>query len=151
MAEQKKTDTEILFPELTYDLSIGKVTIKPFTYGDIIDLSKNLEQILGEFKARDMYFDLAQMNFSDLLSVYLMVAEPAFPIIVRVTGIEEEDVRKLTVGEAAQIMLAVVQQNMEIFMRFFAQSFGMSGQKGAKPTTNESNESAEKPKVEETT
>lgn len=151
MAEQKKTDTEILFPELTYDLSIGKVTIKPFTYGDIIDLSKNLEQILGEFKARDMYFDLAQMNFSDLLSVYLMVAEPAFPIIVRVTGLGEEDVRKLTVGEAAQIMLAVVQQNMEIFMRFFAQSFGMSGQKEAKPTTSESNESAEKPKVEETT
>lgn len=140
MAEVKKTDTEVLFPEVVCNLSIGKISVKPFTYGDIIDLSKYLEVILKEFKVRDMYFDLSNMDFSELLSIYLMISEPSLPILVRVTGQSEDDIRKLAVGEAAQLMITIVQQNMEIFMRFFAQSFGPSEPKKELPITSESKE-----------
>jgi hypothetical protein len=119
LSKKEKKDSEILFPDVSLDFTIGKVTAKPFTYGDVIDLSKNFETILSEFKARDLSINMESLSLPDVLSIYIFIGETALPILCRVTNLPEEEIRKLSMVESAQLMIVVIQQNVEVFMRFF--------------------------------
>ena len=119
LSKREKKDSEILFPEVSLDFTIGKVTVKPFTYGDVIDLSKNFETILSEFKTRDLSINMEQISLPEVLSIYIFIGEIALPILCRVTNLSEEEIRKLSMVESAQLMIVVIQQNVEVFMRFF--------------------------------
>lgn len=125
--KKEKKDSEVLFPEVSFNFSIGKVTVTPFTYGDLIDLSKNLEAILTEFVTREITIDPDQMNITDFLSIYLFIGEPALPILTRVTKLSEDQVRQLTIVECTQLMITIVQQNVEVFYRFFEKSSSGGG------------------------
>jgi hypothetical protein len=131
--KKKKTDTEVLFPEVTYNLSIGEVTVKPFTYGDVIDLSPYLEEILHEIRVRGVRLNagIIDVDVSDIITIYLGLGKAALPILSRVTGKDEDDLRKLSILESAQLITTIIQQNLGVFVSFFAQFLGAFRQNGS--------------------
>lgn len=125
---KKKTDSEILFPEVSLDTNIGKIDISPFTLGNLVDVAPNIEAIVNGLKIRgtSLLDDDSGIKFTveDLFSIYLSSSTELLPILEIVTKRTEEELRSLIPTDAIKIISLIIQQNGETFKNFFDPFFG---------------------------
>lgn len=121
MPRKKKSDTEVLFPEQTFDFSIGKVTIKPFTFGELIDITPSLEQLVDELKQQGILFNVETLSitFSEVLTYYFVSAPFLIPIMSVASKRTEEELRELNPVEAINMVLGIIAQNAKVIESFF--------------------------------
>ena len=123
-AAKKKTDTEILFPEVTLTLSLGTIIVKPLSFGNLIDISDNIESVVDSLKIRDFKLGLNDngelaLGLEDIATIYVSASKSLLPIMSIVTNIEEEKLRELSVIEGVQLIVTIIQQNGEVLKTFF--------------------------------
>lgn len=126
--QKKKSDSEILFPEVSLDTGIGKINIMPFTLGDLIDLAPNIEAIVEGLKLRgtSLLDDDSNLKFTldDIFNIYLSSSAEILTILTSVTKVSKEELRKLNPIEAVKLISMVVQQNGDTLKNFFDLFFG---------------------------
>ena len=131
-------ETKVLFPEV----KIGKFTIKPFSFGQLIDLTPSFERIaerLISFGIRTVDLDITN-NIPLLLKIYLASSEEFIDIIYHAVNPRDEngnikeihprkEIYNLTPKEGFQLIFAIWNVNKDLLMDFFGAGLKEENQK----------------------
>jgi len=125
MTEIKKTDEEILFPELKVE---GEV-LKPWSFGKLFDLSPMLETVLDKMEAKGMDID-----FTKDVIPYMAIAKLftiATPEILKIMSItldkSEEEIKDFDMSKGVKVAAAIYEQNKAIVKNALTPLFQKTG------------------------
>jgi len=132
MSENEKkelTDEQIMFPEVKVTLKYtdGKekeVEVKPWSFGELVEINPILEEIFKQMEARGTSIDLADFGFGTLKDVYFSALPQIGKVIAKTVGIKEEELSKMTVDSILTAAVTIFTANKESFSNFFGLFFG---------------------------
>jgi len=109
---KKKSEEQILFPEA----KVGDITIKPWSFGKLFDLSVLLERVLDkvEEKKIDFNFESNIIPYSTIARLFTIASPEVLKIISITLNKSEEEVKELGMVEGIRIAMVIYQQNSEI-------------------------------------
>lgn len=102
----EKLDTEILFPEI----EVKGYKIKPWVFGELVDLSPILSKIVKAIHAEGIKsLDCLVERMIELIPLMLPFAPE---IIAKTLHIEEQEIRTWPIDKATVILLTIINQNL---------------------------------------
>jgi len=105
---KKKTEDEILFPEVELDGFI----IKPWTLGKLRKINPHIENIFTTLKNKDIVLTLQNVE-NHLMDLYF-AAVPQIMIILAISlEVSEEDLEEIPIPQAIRLIYLVFKQNEE--------------------------------------
>jgi hypothetical protein len=111
--EQKKTDEEILFP----NVEVCGITIKPWNFGKLFEISPSLESIIDKAEAKGIveeFYNSDILRYTTIAKLFLLASNDLMKIICITTGVEEEKVKSLSIEDGTKIILTIYNQNSEL-------------------------------------
>ena len=108
----KKTDEEILFPEITIE---GEV-LKPWSFGKLFDLSPMLESVIDKMEAKgiDLDFNKEFIPYLTLAKLFTIATSEVLKIISITLDKPEEEIKKFDMQKGVKIAMGVYEQNKEV-------------------------------------
>ena len=111
---EAKSASEILFPEVR----IGKYVVRPWSWGDIMDLTPVFQRVIKSFGEAGITYDNIETRIPDMIPALM----PFTPEILSVTlKITTEEVRAMDASVASIALLTVFNQNIEYLKNSFGQ------------------------------
>jgi len=110
--ENKKSDEEILFPEV----KIGGYVVKPWSFGILFSISELLEQVLDKIEEKNLMdvFDTEFMSYISMARLFTVAGSQVLKIISITLDEDEEEIKKLDMKDGIKIATTIYQQNLEI-------------------------------------
>ena len=108
---KKKSDEQILFPEA----KVGDITIKPWSFGKLFDLSILLEVVLDkvEEKKINLDFESGIIPYTTIARLFTIASPEVLKIMSITLDKSEEEVRELGMEDGMKIAMVIYQQNSE--------------------------------------
>ena len=109
--EKPKRDEEILFPEA----KVGDITVKPWSFGMLFDISGSLEKVLD--KIEDKKVDLTPeggfIPYTTFARLFTIAGPEVLKIISLTIDMPENEVKDLDMDTGVKIAMIIYQQNRE--------------------------------------
>jgi len=110
----KKTDEEILFP----DVKIGKVVVKPWSFGVLFEISDLVDSVLNKMESKNLGFDSlftsdGTITFITIGKLFTIASPEVLKIISITTGLSEDDIKKLSMEDGIKIAFTIFSQNRD--------------------------------------
>ena len=108
---KKKSDEQILFPEA----KIGDITIKPWSFGKLFDLSILLEVVLDKIEEKKINLDFTSgvIPYTTIARLFTIASPEVLKIMSITLDKSEEEVRELGMEDGMKIAMVIYQQNSE--------------------------------------
>jgi hypothetical protein len=116
----KDNEIEVLFPEA----KVGDITIKPWSFGKLFDVSGLLEKVLEEVENKGLtdIFDSDFVSYISIAKLFTIASDPLLKIMA-ITLYKDEDsefsleesvkkVRKFDMDTGVRIAIAIGKQNI---------------------------------------
>jgi hypothetical protein len=110
--EAKKSESEILFPEI----EVEGIKIKPWSFGQLADVSPALRRMSAEAGLAGVTIENIESRPMDI--GLIMMAE-APEVVARTIGMPLVDVRAWPIEKSVPVFMAIVMQNLERIKNFF--------------------------------
>lgn len=110
--EDKKTDEEILFPEI----EIGGIIVKPWSFGVLFDVTEDLEIILNKLDDIGVDIDSLLINgitWKNMMKMFAVASPHILRIITLTTKEDEQTIKDLDMEIGIQIALTIYEQNKD--------------------------------------
>jgi len=112
--QSKKSKEEVLFPEVT----IGKFSIKPWSFGILFEISEMLENILSKMEAKNIVIDdmfkEGVITWVSLAKLFTLASDEVLRIISITVGVGEDEIRSLDMQTGVKIAFTIFKQNKEV-------------------------------------
>lgn len=109
MADEKKVDEAVLFPEIT----IEGFTFKPWTFGKLLDVNPSLEAIFERLESKGVRLESALIGFNEIKEIYFAAAPQLLKIVALTLDKEEEEIKGLPLTTVLKLIFAIWQQNSD--------------------------------------
>ncbi len=115
MPKKKKSETEVLFPNIEVD----DITVKPWSFGMLFELSTHLASVIELCEEKDIdkifRFDKDNLDIKIVDAIKLLhIAGPEIKaIIAKTISLSEEEVAELDMGTGIKLAIAIFNQNKE--------------------------------------
>lgn len=121
--EKNENDTRILFP----DVVVGGITIRPWSFGTVVQIAPALEQIIDKVKSRG----LKDKPITEIMISAIPSILPEVSAVLAVTlRMEKEKIEALDMDTIIGIILVVVNQNIGYLKNVFGLLIEILGQLG---------------------
>lgn len=109
--QSKKSDEEILFPSI----KVGGITIEPWSFGVLFDLSPMLERLLDVVteKGIDAELEKGTLSYITMAKLFTLASKEVLEIMAITTEQEEDVIKKLSMADGVKIAMVIFQQNKE--------------------------------------
>jgi len=109
--EVKVSEEEILFPEV----KVGEVTIKPWSFGILFDISSSLESILNKMEKQGLIQEFEKntnfLSYSTLARLFTIASSEVLKVIAVTLGKEEKDVKAFDMETGLKVAFIIYKQN----------------------------------------
>lgn len=108
---RKKSEEEILFPEV----NINNITVKPWGFGALFELSAILERVLDKAEEKGLIKDLESDFLSSvtLARLFTIANQEVLHIIAYTVGKKEEEVKKWDMQTGIKVAVTIFNQNKD--------------------------------------
>ena len=109
--QSKKSDEEILFPSI----KVGGITIEPWSFGVLFDLSPMLERLLDVVTEKGIAaeFEKGTLSYITMAKLFTLASKEVLEIMAITTNQEEGIIKKLSMADGVKIAMVIFQQNKE--------------------------------------
>lgn len=111
--EIKKSDEQILFPEV----KVGDITVKPWSFGILFDISDLLEQVLTKAEEKKVDLDSDFITYVTMVKLFTIANTQVLKIMSITLNIPEEDIRNLPMEDGLKIAIIIAKQNWGIISK----------------------------------
>lgn len=109
MSTEKKSEEAVLFPEAK--IEGANITIRPWTFGDLLDVNPYVEAIFARLEEKNIALDFAMIGIKEIKELYFAAAPQLLEIIKISAKKTEEEVRALDLTTAVKILYVIWEQN----------------------------------------
>lgn len=109
----RKSAEEVLFPDIKLTVGGKEYTIRPWTFGELIEVNPDIEEIFIQLEKRGTKIDIEDFGFNTMKNIYFSVMPQAGVIIRKTIDITEEELNSLTPNEAIELALAIFTANKD--------------------------------------
>lgn len=113
----KQTEEQILFPEQ----KIGGIIVRPWSFGQLFDVSEPLERVLDKIensgfadKLIDPESGDINLSYVGLARLFTVAGPELLNVISKTLDVEQDDLRKLSIKDGVAILLLMYAQNKEM-------------------------------------
>lgn len=121
--ERKKTDEEVLFPEMKVKVKGVEYVVKPWSFGELLEVNPTLEKIFNSLDEKGTKIDIGNMDINTIKNIYFASAPQMPYIISKSTTITEEEVMKLSLQDALSFIMTIFSANLESINSFLSLFF----------------------------
>lgn len=111
-----KSDEQILFPEEEID----GVTIKPWSFGMLFDISSSLERVVDKAEMRGLLEEINTLEgtvpYTVFIKIFTVCSEEVLNIMSMTLNIDEEDIKKWNMQKGLKIAYKIYEQNRDVIM-----------------------------------
>jgi len=119
--DEKKSEEQILFPEA----KVGNITIVPWSFGKLFDVSESLEEVLDEIDSKNLtnIFEGDFISYVSMARLFTIASDQLLKIIAITLYKDEENefnldesikkVRKFDMSDGIKIASVIAKQNWE--------------------------------------
>jgi hypothetical protein len=122
----KQTEEQILFPEKT----IGGIVVRPWSFGQLFDVSEPLERVLDKVEDSGLADklidpDSGEINLSyvGLARLFTVAGPELLNVISKTLDVGEDELRKLSIKDGVSILLLMYHQNKEMIVGALKNAF----------------------------
>ena len=114
MPEKKKTDEEILFP----DVKVANTTIRPWSFGVLFEISDLVDQVINKMEAKKIGLDSiissdGTITFLTIGKLFTIASPEVLKIMSITTGLSDIDIKKLSMEDGIKMAFTIYSQNKE--------------------------------------
>jgi len=110
---KKKSDEEILFSQV----SIDGITVKPFSFGVLFDVSGLLDSVIDKAEKKGLIDEITKsgnLSYIHMVKLFTLASDEVLKIIAIVTGKTTDEIKALSVSDGIKIAYVIFIQNKEI-------------------------------------
>jgi hypothetical protein len=111
MAKKKRSDEEVLFPEITID----DTTVKPWGFGALFELSDSLEKILDKVEEKKLAEEIESGFLTNitLARLFTIANKEVLRIIAYTVKCDEDEVKDWDMDKGIKVATVIFNQNKE--------------------------------------
>jgi len=129
MEVTKQSEENILFPES----SIEGITIKPWSFGMLFELSSDLEEILNKMESVNLIEKLEKSKgiipYTLVVKIFTIASPHVLKIISRTVGKTEDEVKSLSMETGVKIAIVIYNQNKQTILNSIKNVFSPSAER----------------------
>lgn len=110
MTKVKKSEEQVLFPEA----KVGKIKIKPWSFGILFEISELLEQVIDKVEEKNIVLDEGFISYITMVKLFTLASSQVLTIMSITLDIPEEEISALSMDDGIQIAMIIAKQNWEI-------------------------------------
>jgi len=136
---KKKSDEEIIFPEITID----GTTVKPWGFGALFELSDSLEKILDKVEEKNLVEEIESGFLTNitLARLFTIANKEVLRIIAYTVACDQDDVKGWEMDKGVKIATVIYNQNKETIVGALKNALGSPTQE--KKTTKKNKKDGE--------
>ena len=114
MPEKKKTDEEILFP----DVKVADTTIRPWSFGVLFEISDLVDHVINKMEAKKVGLDSiissdGTITFLTIGKLFTIASPEVLKIMSITTGLSDIDIKALSMEDGIKMAFTIFSQNKE--------------------------------------
>jgi len=130
--EEKKSDEEILFSEVKVMVGGEEHTIRPFTYGNLLAVNEDIEEIFTQLEKRGTKIDIDAFGITTLKNIYFAAMPQVGNIIKKTLKIGEDELNDMALEDVMKLAMAIFNANRESIKNALSPFLSiMTGEEGA--------------------
>ncbi len=134
--KEQKSDEEILFGEVIVIAGEEEYTIRPFSYGNLLLINSDIEEIFTQLEARGTKIDIDAFGITTLKNIYFAAMPQIGNIIKKTLKIEEDDLNNMALEDVMKLAMAIFNANRESIKNALSPFLSiMTGEEGAVENT----------------
>ena len=121
--KKKKTDEQILFPDMKVEAGGKEYILSPWNLGELVEVTPILEKIFVKLDEKGTKVDFENISFDVIKNVYFAATPQLIDLIAFSVDLGEDEVKKLSVPDALSLAMGIFSVNMESFNSFLSLFF----------------------------
>ena len=114
MPEKKKTDEEILFP----DVKVAGTTIRPWSFGVLFEISDLVDHVINKMEDKKVGLDSiissdGTITFLTIGKLFTIASPEVLKIMSITTGLSDIDIKALSMEDGIKMAFTIFSQNKE--------------------------------------
>lgn len=114
MPEKKKTDEEILFP----DVKVADTTIRPWSFGVLFEISDLVDHVINKMEDKKVGLDSiissdGTITFLTIGKLFTIASPEVLKIMSITTGLSDIDIKALSMEDGIKMAFTIFSQNKE--------------------------------------
>ena len=114
MPEKKKTDEEILFP----DVKVADTTIRPWSFGVLFEISDLVDHVINKMEDKKVGLDSiissdGTITFLTIGKLFTIASPEVLKIMSITTGLSDIDIKALSMEDGIKMAFTIYSQNKE--------------------------------------
>ena len=114
MPEKKKTDEEILFP----DVKVANTTIRPWSFGVLFEISDLVDHVINKMEDKKVGLDSiissdGTITFLTIGKLFTIASPEVLKIMSITTGLSDIDIKALSMEDGIKMAFTIFSQNKE--------------------------------------
>jgi len=120
--KEKKTDEEILFPEVI----VGDITVRPWTFGVLFKVSELIDQIITKMEEKNVDIDSDFIGYMTMFKIFSLATEQVLEVMEISLNIKTEEftqtitkekIKELPLEDGVKIAMIIAKQNWQIISK----------------------------------
>ena len=107
---KKKTDEEIMFPEVT----VAGYKVKPWSFGMLFEISPMLDSVLSTLETKDIDVDSGFLSYTTIARLFAVASPQILDIIAITLDVDVNEVKNLSMEDGVKIAFTIYQQNSTV-------------------------------------
>lgn len=110
-----KNEEQILFPEV----KVGDITVKPWSFGILFDISDLLEEVINKAEEKDILDEINRdiIPYTTIAKLFTLASKQVLKIVSITLDMEEDEVKKFKMEDGIKITGIIARQNWEIISK----------------------------------
>lgn len=110
-----KNEEQILFPEV----KVGDITVKPWSFGILFDISDLLEEVINKAEEKDILDEINRdiIPYTTIAKLFTLASKQVLKIVSITLDMEENEVKKFKMEDGIKITGIIARQNWEIISK----------------------------------
>lgn len=110
-----KNEEQMLFPEV----KVGDITVKPWSFGILFDISDLLEEVINKAEEKDILDEINRdiIPYTTIAKLFTLASKQVLKIVSITLDMEEDEVKKFKMEDGIKITGIIARQNWEIISK----------------------------------